>query len=209
LRIVDRKSLGIGAGGIFALAVLLSATASPPKPQSTATAAKEVVLTVDPTQSKVHYMLDSTVHTVHGTFAVKQGTMHFDPASGKASGEVVVYATSGESGNSSRDAKMHKDVLESKKYPDVVFKPTEVEGKVVRSGSSDVKVHGIFSLHGSDHELIVPVHAELAGDRWKGSAQFDVPFIDWGLKDPSNFLLHVKHVVGVELELTGSVNSSN
>src|SRR5437867_3784777 len=71
----------------------------------------EIVLGIDPVQSKVHWVLGTTLHAVHGTFAFKNGALRVDPASGKANGEIGVYATSGDSGNDGRDKKMHKDVL--------------------------------------------------------------------------------------------------
>jgi polyisoprenoid-binding protein YceI len=148
------------------------------------------------------------LHTVHGTFALKSGTLHFDPETGKAGGEIVVFAPSGVSGNSSRDARMHKEILETAKYPDVVFRPTQVEGKVGQSGASDVKLGGVFSIHGADHDLTALVHAELTGDRWRGTGRFEVPYVKWGIKDPSNFLLKVKPVVSVELEMSGAVKAA-
>jgi polyisoprenoid-binding protein YceI len=169
--------------------------------------ANEIVLGIDPAQSKVHWTLDSTLHTVHGTFALKRGTFHLDPASDKASGEIVVDATSGNSGNDGRDKKMHKEVLESGKYAEVIFRPDRVEGKIMPQGTFTVQVHGLFVLHGNEHELTVPVQAELAGDHWTGRAKFSVPFIDWGLKNPSSFLLKVNHVVEIELELKGSLQN--
>jgi polyisoprenoid-binding protein YceI len=196
-----------GAIAAFGCGLLLSATASPPRLQSSQTSTSEIFLTVDPAQSKVHWTVDSSLHTVHGSFAVKGGSLHFDRDSGRASGEIVVYATSGESGNNSRDARMHKEILETAKYPDAVFKPTQIEGKVAPSGPSDSTVHGVFSIHGADHDLIAPVHAELTGDHWKGSTKFEVPYVKWGIKDPSNFLLKVKPVVNVELELSGEVKA--
>jgi polyisoprenoid-binding protein YceI len=173
-----------------------------PKP-----AANEIVLGVDPAQSKVHWVLDTSLHTVHGTFVFKNGTLRVDPASGKAGGEIVVLANSGESGNDGRDKKMHKDVLESAQYPDVVFKPDRVEGKITTKENCSVQVHGIFVLHGAEHEITIPVQAQFAGDRWSGSAKFSVPFIEWGLKNPSNFLLKVNHSVSVELDLKGTLQN--
>jgi polyisoprenoid-binding protein YceI len=170
--------------------------------------ASEIVFGIDPAQSKVHWTLGTTLHTVHGSFAFKTGTLRLDPATGKAGGEITVYATSGDSGNDGRDKKMHKEVLESVKYPDVIFRPDRVEGKIAPQGESNVQVHGILVLHGSEHEVAVPVHAEITGDRWTGSAKFNVPFIDWGLKNPSNFFLKVNHVVEIELELKGSLQNS-
>ena len=121
--------------------------------------------------------MDSTLHRVHGTFALKSGTVHFDPETGKAGGEIVVFAPSGQSGNSSRDRRMHKEILETAKYPDVIFRPTRVEGKVDQSGGSDVKSGGVFSIHGADHDLTALVHAELTGDRWRGTSKFEVPYV--------------------------------
>jgi polyisoprenoid-binding protein YceI len=167
--------------------------------------ASEIVLRIDPAQSMVHWTLGSTVHTVHGSFSFKKGTLQLDTSTGKASGEIIVDATSGNSGNDSRDKKMHKEVLDSGQYAQVVFRPDRVDGKITPQGAFTVQVHGLLILHGSDHELTVPVQAELAGDHWTGSAKFSVPFIDWGLKNPGNFFLKVNHAVNLELEMKGSL----
>jgi polyisoprenoid-binding protein YceI len=193
---------------ILATFLFLAAAPVLAQPHATSAAVSEIVLTLDPAQSKVHWTVDSSLHTVHGTFALKSGSVHFDPGTGKAGGEIVVSGPSGESGNSSRDARMHKEILESAKYPDVIFRPTQVEGKVGSSGASDVKLTGIFSIHGADHELSAQVHAEMTGDRWHGTGKFEVPYVKWGIKDPSNFLLKVKPVVDVELEMSGEVTNA-
>jgi polyisoprenoid-binding protein YceI len=170
-------------------------------------ALSEIVFGLDPDQSKVHWTLGTTLHTVHGTFSFKNGTLRLDPVSGSASGEIVVYATSGESGNDSRDKKMHNEVLQSAQYQDVIFRTDHVVGKIATQGAFAAQVHGTFVLHGSEHELTVPVQVELAGDHWTGSAKFSVPFIDWGLKNPSSFLLKVDHVVEIELALKGTLQN--
>jgi len=184
--------------------LVLSALPQHAAPQ---TAANEIILGIDPVQSKVHWTLESTVHTVHGSFAFKKGNLQVDTSTGKASGEIIVDATSGNSGNDGRDKKMHKEVLESGKYAEVIFRPDHVEGKITPQGISNVQVHGLFVLHGSEHELTVPVQAEFAGDHWTGTAKFNVPFIDWGLKNPGNFFLRVNHSVEIELKLKGSLQS--
>jgi len=165
----------------------------------------QIVLSVDPSRSTVHWSVESSLHTVHGTFHVKRGTISVDPATGKASGEIVVDATSGDSGNNARDRRMHKEILESGQYSEVVFRPDRADGTVVARGNSSLKLHGIFSLHGADHELNVSTQATLREDQWKGTAAFEVPYIEWGLKNPSNFLLKVRPVVEVELDLAGSL----
>jgi polyisoprenoid-binding protein YceI len=203
------RSFGAAVLLIVGLAIFLSAAAAPPHVQSVASAsASEIVLTLDPPRSKVHYSVDSSLHTVHGTFNLRSGSIHFDPSTGKAGGEIVVFATSGESGNDGRDKRMHKEILETAKYPEVIFHPTQIEGKVAASGPSDVKVHGMFSIHGTDHELTALVHAELVGNQWTGTGKFEVPYVTWGIKDPSNFFLKVKHVVNVELEMSGATKTT-
>lgn len=198
-----------GRTRLFALTtfVLIALVVLSAQPQHAApqTSTGELVLVVDPAASKVHWMLDSSLHTVHGTFALKSGTVRVDLASGKASGEIVADAASGNSGNDGRDKKMHKEVLESGKYAEVVFRPDRVEGKITPQGTCAVQIHGTFLLHGSEHELTVPVQAELGTDHWSGSAKFDIPYVDWGLRNPSNFLLKANHAVNIELNLKGSL----
>jgi polyisoprenoid-binding protein YceI len=189
----------------IAITALLTLSALP-QHAAPQTLGRELVLDLDPAQSQMHWSLGSTVHTVHGTFALKKGSFQLEPGSGKASGQIVVDATSGNSGNDSRDKKMHKEVLDSAHHGEVVFRPDRVEGKISDQGTCNVQVHGVFVLLGREHELTVPVQAELAAEHWTGNAKFGVPFIDWGLRNPSNFLLKVDHVVEVELELKGSLH---
>ncbi len=188
---------------LLALPVLVAL----PQHAAPQTPASPLVFVVDPAQSTVHWALGSSLHTVHGTFALKRGTLQVDPATGKVGGEIVVDATSGQSGNDGRDKKMHKEVLESTRFGEIIFRPDGVTGKLETQGKSMVQVHGVFVLHGSEHELIVPVEANLSGDHWSGSAKFSVPFIEWGLKNPGTWLLKVEHSVAIELELEGTIGA--
>ena len=166
-----------------------------------------LIFTVDPTQSAVQWTLGSTLHAVHGTFALKTGSLQFDPSTRRASGEVVVDATSGRSGNDGRDRKMHKEVLESARFGEIIFRPDRITGKLEMQGDSALQVHGVFLLHGNEHELTVPAEANLSGDHWSASAKFTIPFIEWGLKNPSSWLLKVDRSVSIELELKGTIPS--
>ncbi len=187
------------------LAVALPVLIALPQHAAPQTASSPLIFAIDPTQSTVHWTLGSSLHTVHGTFALKRGNLQVDPAGGRASGEIVVDATSGQSGNDGRDRKMHKDVLESARFGEIIFRPDGITGKLETQGASTVQVHGIFLLHGSEHELTVPVDANLSGDHWSGNAKLSIPFIEWGLKNPSTWLLKVEHSVSIELDLKGTV----
>jgi len=157
--------------------------------------AQEFTIDLDPAQMKVEYKLGATLHTVEGTFALKRGRVSFDPDSGRAAGELVVDATSGQSGNDSRDRNMHKSVLESERYPEIVFRPDRVEGKVAAQGRSQVQLHGTFTIHGTDHDMTVPIDVELADGRYTVTAHFQIPYVKWGMKNPSTFLLRVSDKV--------------
>lgn len=187
-------------------AVFLSASVAHHPPQSPPISAATLLLTLDPAKSTLHYVVDSTLHTVHGTFALKGGSLQLDPGTGKAAGEIVADATSGDSGNASRDKKMHQEVLESGRYTEIIFRPDHVEGNLPLQGPSTVQVHGRFALHGSEHELVIPVSAEMQAGQWKGTAHFSVPYVQWGLKNPSNFLLKVNRAVEIDLQMAGSVH---
>ncbi len=165
--------------------------------------AQETVVTLDPAQTRLEYALGATLHEVHGTFRLKSGVVHFDPATGKAGGAIVVDATSGYSGNDGRDSKMHREILESPKYPEIVFMPARVKGVVNAQGTSQVEVSGIFRLHGQDHDLALPLSIQIAGSQVTATVHFAVPYQKWGLKNPSTFILRVKDTVEIDVEATG------
>ena len=99
---------------------------------------------------------------------------------------------------------MHKDVLQSQQYPEVTFRPDHAEGTLTPQGESTLQVHGSFGIHGSEHELTVPVQINLTADKWNASARFVVPYVTWGMKNPSNFFLRVGDTVDIELRCSGT-----
>src|SRR5579862_6991307 len=127
-------------------------------------AAAEYHLQLAPESTRVNWTLGDVLHTVHGTFKLRRGDIFFDPESGRANGEVVVDAASGNSGSVARDGRMHKNVLESARYPEIAFSPDHVEGKVELAGTSNVKVHGIFTIHGAAHEITADVQVTAKED---------------------------------------------
>ena len=165
--------------------------------------AQEVAVQLDPGQTKIEFTLGSTLHTVEGTFKLKSGTIRLDPSTGKMSGSIIVDATSGQSGNEGRDRKMHREILESGKYPEIVFTPDQVKGTFNPKGPSKLEVSGQFSLHGQDHDMTLPIDIQPAGRQLQMAAHITIPYIKWGLKNPSTFILRASDKVEVDIHAVG------
>lgn len=165
----------------------------------------ENVFTLDPAQTQVNFTLGAVMHTVHGSFQLKRGAVRFDPAGGKAAGEIVVDARTGNTENSGRDSKMHKTVLESEKYPEIVFRPDRIDGPIPPAGTATLQVHGTFSIHGADHEMTVPVEVQTAPGQATVTMRFSIPYIQWGMKNPSTLFLRVSDHVDLEIHAVGRV----
>ncbi len=165
--------------------------------------AQEATLNFVPAQTTVDFTLGDVLHTVHGSFRLKAGQVRFDPATNSISGEIVVDAPSGNSGSTGRDRKMHKEILQSARYSEVTFRPDRVDGKVLATGRSAVQVHGMFGILGAEHEITVPAQVELAPDHWSLTVHFAVPYVKWGMKDPSTFILRVEKTVDIDLSAQG------
>jgi polyisoprenoid-binding protein YceI len=162
---------------------------------------------LDPSRTRVEFTLNATLHSVHGRFQLKAGTIGFDPATGAAHGSVVVDATSGVTGNDGRDQKMHREVLESGKYPEIVFVPESVLGPPLQQGSSEVQLAGRIRLHGAEHTLSVKVPVIVTGDQLTAKLHFVVPYQQWGLKNPSTLFLRVSNKVEVDVSVSGRLLS--
>ena len=171
-------------------------------------AAQQITVNLDPAQTKIQWTLGATLHTVHGTFRLRGGSVTFDLQSGAASGEIIVDATSGESGNDSRDKKMHKEALGSHRYPEIIFSPQHVMGKLADQGTSNLQVQGVLHIHGANHDLTLSLPVENSGGTIRASTNFVVPYQQWGMKDPSTFLLKVEKTVSLSISSVGRLASS-
>jgi len=167
--------------------------------------AERIELETDPAATKVNFTLSDVLHTVHGTFRLKNGSLWFDPATGQAGGLLTVDATSGDSGSGARDSRMHRNVLESARYPEIAFAPDRVEGAVARTGDSEVRLHGMFTIHGAAHELTIKVKSHMEQTKLTADISFSVPYVKWGMKDPSNILLKVKDSVDIDIQAAARV----
>ncbi len=182
------------------IAILACALALPPGAH-----AQHQTFDVNPDASQVRIKLNTTHEVVDGTFHVQSGSIDFDRTAMKLSGNVVVAAGSGKTGNASRDKKMNKDILKVDRYTTVTFAPKGYSGTIPASGHSTIQVSGVFTLLGTSHDLTVPMQLSIDGSRATVKAQFIVPYVQWGLKNPSFLIWKAENDVAIDLSLVGNV----
>ncbi|HTX77224.1 MAG TPA: YceI family protein [Terracidiphilus sp.] len=160
---------------------------------------------VNPDASQVRMTLKTTHELVSGAFHVQSGSIEFDPGAPAMSGSIVVLAGSGNTGNGSRDKKMNKDILKVEQFPTVSFEPRSYTGVIAPSGDSTIQVTGIFTLLGVPHQIAVPMQVHLDGARVTAKAEFVVPYVQWGLKNPSFLIWKAENDVVIDLNLMGTI----
>jgi polyisoprenoid-binding protein YceI len=182
---------------VFVLAVILSP----------AVLAQHQTFTVNPDASEIKMTLNTTHEVVNGTFHIQSGSIEFDPSSPKMSGSVAVLAGSGKTGNDSRDKKMNKDILKVDQYTTVFFAPKTYTGTIAPSGDSTIQVTGVFTLLGNSHDLTIPMQIHVDGSKATARAHFVVPYVQWGLKNPSFMFWKAENDVAIDLNLVGQVSN--
>jgi hypothetical protein len=155
--------------------------------------------------SEVKMTLKTNHEIVNGSFHVQAGAIEFERSGGKIGGSVVVAAGSGKTGNDARDKKMDKDILKTDQFTTVTFAPKSYTGTIPASGEGTIEVKGIMTLLGTPHEITVPMQVQIAGEKCTAKTHFAVPYVDWGLKNPSFLVFRAENEVGMDLKLVGLV----
>lgn len=171
------------------------------------------LFTADPAQSQVAFTLSDTIHTVHGTFHLQSGNVQFDPSSTPPqshpmSGLLVVAAASGSSGDGIRDRRMANEYLQAQQFAVATFSPRSYTGAIAPAGDSTIQVEGTFTLHGTPHEITLPMQIHIEGGNCVAKTHFAIPYVQWGIKDPSTFLIHVNKQVDMDITLAGKLSPS-
>jgi polyisoprenoid-binding protein YceI len=162
-------------------------------------------LELDPSKTLIEFRLPGNLHTTHGTFKLERGTIIADPATGKAGGSIVVDAGSGDTGIGARDNEMRESVLEAQRYPEITFDPQHFTYELRRGGQFQATIQGVLTLHGGRHDVALTAQGQLVGDNLTASAHFSVPYVEWGLEDPSVLFLTVAKKVDIDLATEGHI----
>jgi polyisoprenoid-binding protein YceI len=169
--------------------------------------AQHQTFTVNPDASEVKMKLNTTHEVVNGTFHIQSGSIEFDRRAQTISGSVVAAAGSGKTGNDSRDKKMNKDILKVDQYSTVSFAPKTYTGTIAPSGDSTIQVNGVFTLLSNPHDLTIQIRIHMDGSKATAKAQFVVPYVQWGLKNPSFLIWKAENDVALDLNLVGQVSN--
>lgn len=156
-------------------------------------------LKFDPAQTAIAFTLTGWPHDTHGTFKLKEGAVRVDPASGKMNGAIVVDAASGVTGNSLRDARMRNSILGVGRYPDITFTPQQVVSHGAPQGEFPVVVRGTMTLRGLPHPFTITAEVERHGQAVTVHCTLVIPYVAWGLEDPSVLFFTVAKQVDVHV----------
>lgn len=170
-----------------------------------ALAAAPRLLELDTQSTWIELRFGATLQTVRGRLGPIAGTLSFDDQRGNpASGEVVIDLLQAETGVARRDRKMHAKILETGRYPRAVFRLERLDlPEPLREGQNTVQLHGALEFHGATHPLSLTALATVRGDRLTAKGSVVIPYIAWGLDDPSYFLLRVAKEVRAEVSVGG------
>lgn len=96
-------------------------------------------------------------------------------------------------------------VLEPEKYPEIVFKSTEVKGKVLAPGQYDLKIGGQLTLHGVTRHIVIPAKVTVTGRNLRAVGEFSIDRSDFNVKATSAFhgMVRVRNKVRFTFDIVG------
>ena len=164
-----------------------------------------ITFELDPQQTTLAMTFGATLHRVDGSLKVREGRIDISD-SGAASGKIVIDLTTARTGVARRDHKMHEKILESRRFPLAVFTIERMDGVLNRTGSSDVQLHGRLEMHGVAREVALPARVVSDGHHVSASGILLIPYLEWGMADPSFFVLRVEKQVKVTVKTAGRIS---
>jgi hypothetical protein len=92
-------------------------------------------------------------------------------------------------------------------YTTVSFAPKTYQGTIPASGDTTVQVSGVFTLLGTPHDITIPMQIHIDGSKATAKANFLVPYVQWGLKNPSFLIWKAENDVAIDLNLVGQISN--
>ena len=82
-----------------------------------------------------------------------------------------------------------------------------MNGTVAQSGGSQVQLQGTMTLHGESHPMTIVVPVQVNGNQASADVHFVIPYVDWGLKNPSTLFLRVGKTVEIDVHAVGTITA--
>ena len=172
-------------------------SAAPPAPQDTTAPTVRYVLDARISRFTVRAfasgMLSAFGHSP--TIAIRDlaGEAQFSPDRlGSASLHVTVKAASlgvtddvSDKDRREIEREMQDNVLESSKYPDIVYDCSRVSVNNPGNGQYSITLHGSLTLHGVTSSLTIPARVAVTGDMLRAFGEFSLRQSDYNIKPVS------------------------
>ncbi len=173
----------------------------------TALVAQATTYRIDAATSEAGFDLKATAHTVHGSTTSVTGDVRVEPedASGlKLSGKITIGAAALATGNDKRDATMRSKSLLVASFPTIDFEPQRFtqSGQPSASGALTGALTGRLTIRGQTRAQTMTATLAPDGLRIVASGTFDVAWLDFGVPDPSFFVVRVEKVAHARFSAT-------
>ena len=167
---------------------------------------RELHYRIESAGSELRWELPATLHTVHGSAPQFEGRVDAEFSGGEWSirSRIAVRAAAMETGSASRDRTMREKVLETDRFPEVVFEARRVVADLTRFRAGQrfiADVSGDLTVHGKTLPLRLPVDVEVFADHAVLSASFPLLWKAYGLSDPSFGFVRVREPMKVLFRL--------
>lgn len=80
------------------------------------------------------------------------------------------------------EREMHQNVLESAKYPEIVYDCSRVSADHPENGQHSITLHGSLTLHGVTNGLKIPARVAIVGDMLRAFGEFSLRQTDYNIK---------------------------
>ena len=190
------------------LALLMVAGLGSMTPASGATPTYKIAL--DPDRTEVTFSLGALFHTVQGHGTPLATTLEFVPGEDLLTGAVILPAAGLTTDNQRRDRRMQGHVLQSEAHGDIILTLERAYGPFDPETGGDLQVEGSLQLLGASHPVSFPLEITILLDeegQFRAKGAFMVPYVLWGLKDPSMVFLRVDKEVRVSFSAAGSISA--